>query len=390
MRSHSVHHRYKPPGDFLYLTGLEATDAVLVVSGEKSYLLGRESNRGDLIWGEESPLDRARLSDIELLPRENLHELVNDLAAGADRIAFPVGRVADVDRALMDAIVYRRRSSLSRPRALALCDSRTLVGSLRQIKDASETERLRKAARASSRVHAALMREPLIGRTEREIANFIEAGFLREGLQWIAYETIVGSGPRSTVLHARAGDRVIGEGEIVLIDAGGEWLGYCSDITRAVPSGASFSPRQREVYEVVLQAQKTAIAAVAPGATLGGLHELARAQLLEGLLALKLAWPAGRPDLDSLMPHWTSHWIGLDVHDPSPHLQDDGTEIRLAPGMCFTIEPGLYFRDRAISPEGYEGIGVRIEDDILVGNDRADVLTSAPKEVDEIEALRAR
>jgi Xaa-Pro aminopeptidase len=350
--------------------------------------LGREATKEDLVWGEDAPLDGTRLGDIEFLPQEKLDGLVHALAAEADRIAAPVGRVDSIDRLLLSAIGYRRRGSLKLARVLALCDSRTLIGSLRHIKDEGEIELLRRAARATSFVHAQVMNQTLVGRSEREIANFIEAEFMKKGLQWTAYETIVGSGQRSTVLHARAGDRMIVEGEIVLIDAGGEWRGYCADVTRALPSGRRFTPAQRQVYSVVLEAQKLAIAAVAPGRTLGGIHELACNALREGLLALDLKWPNGKPDLNRLMPHGTSHWLGLDVHDPSPHLRDDGSEILLERGMCFTVEPGLYFRESEVAPLGYGGIGVRIEDDVVVGNQKADVLTSAPKEIDEIEALR--
>jgi Xaa-Pro aminopeptidase len=206
-------------------------------------------------------------------------------------------------------------------------------------------------------------------------------------MQWTAYETIVGSGDRSTLLHARATDKVVHDGELVLIDAGGEWCGYCADITRVVPAGGKFSAKQREIYQTVLIAQKAAIAKVRPSVTLQEIHAVATEALIEQLSRLGHAEDELRRNIGQLMPHSTSHWIGLDVHDPCPYVDDTGSLIRLQAGMSFTVEPGLYFRSKEIFPEFY-GIGVRIEDDVVVTETGCEILTSAPKELEEVEFLR--
>jgi Xaa-Pro aminopeptidase len=224
------------------------------------------------------------------------------------------------------------------------------------------------------------MTSVVIGRTEREVCNSIESGLLANGMQWLAYETIVGTGSRSALLHARATDRVIAEDDVVMIDAGGEWRGYCSDITRTFPAGQRYTGEQRAIYELVLTAQKLALGAAQPGQTLVHLNQLAQDALRDGLARLGLVG-GGDPDpLKSLMPHSTSHWIGLDVHDPSPYHDESGEPVRLQPGMCFTVEPGLYLAGRH---------GVRIEDDVLITPTGSEVLSSVPKEIEEIEEARA-
>jgi Xaa-Pro aminopeptidase len=216
----------------------------------------------------------------------------------------------------------------------------------------------------------------------------MEANFLLEDMQWTAYETIVGSGIRATVLHARASNRVIQNGDLILIDAGGEWGGYCADITRTFPAFGPFSADQRLIYEIVFSAQKHVLESIKPGVSLKELHLAGADKLIEGLSRAGHRESEVRRALAKLMPHSTSHWIGMDVHDPSPYVGDDGSALRLSPGMTFTVEPGLYFREENLFP-AYYGIGVRIEDDIVVTERGFELLSCAPKEIEEIELLRA-
>jgi Xaa-Pro aminopeptidase len=334
------------------------------VAGAQSHVLGE---------GHESP---ARLDEIVL---GHLSDF--------DRMALPLDREREVLDTVLALATYGRRSK-NRPGSAppSLCDSRTLVGAVRLIKDQEEIQLMREAAKKSSRVHGELLLLQTAGRTEREIANWIDAGFLKEGMRWNAYETIVGSGERTQEIHAWASDKIVKADDLIMVDAGGEWRGYCADITRTFPSGPKFTNEQKKVYAAVLSAQKSVIASVRPGRSLQDLHQVGQAILMEELE--KLGWP--QVDVEKLMPHGTSHWIGLDVHDPAPYFDEQGQAITLKSGMCFTVEPALYCTKDSGAPAAFHGIGVRIEDDILVTKDGAEILTQVPKESEEIENLRAK
>ena len=207
-----------------------------------------------------------------------------------------------------------------------------------------------------------------------------------------AYESIVGSGPNATILHYRAGDRALGDGEVVLIDAGCELEYYASDVTRTFPASGTFSDEQRALYEVVLHAQQSAIEAVKPGVTLDEIHTGAVRTITEGLVDLGLL--AG--DVDTLIEekkheafymHRTSHWLGMDVHDVGRYYVD-GQHRPLEEGFVLTIEPGVYVAtDAEDVDERWRGIGIRIEDDVAVTTNGSDVLTAGvPKAVADVEA----
>jgi Xaa-Pro aminopeptidase len=389
-RSHSVNYRFKSASDFSYLCGLHVADALLIILGEQTYLLSEKNE--DKVWGEKSALtgDDVLLSrDIVFNSLNHLNDIIRDHIHEFDRIAVSFNRDQLTETSLLSAISYDRKLRGRKRDPLVICDSRTLVGTARLVKSSVEILNLKEAGARSSKVHTRLMQQALIGKTERQICNIIEAGFLMEDMQWTAYETIVGSGHRSTLLHARATDRVVQDSDLVLIDAGGEWKGYCSDITRVMPAGRKFSVEQKHIYQVVLNAQTAALAAVKPGNSLQEIHYLAKEVLIEGLCRLGLPDTLVRPKMGELMPHSTSHWMGLDVHDPSPYTDDSGELIRLGSGMCFTVEPGLYFSGSEPFKK-YNGIGVRIEDDVIVTDHGCDHLSSVPKEVEEIEQLRSQ
>lgn len=386
MRSHSVAYRFKVASDFLYLCGVEVAEAYLVVAGEKSYFLSDHAGKTAALWEDVNSLmseDQEKLFNIEFAAVSKLQEILQDHLRDFDRLAFPVGRSEWLDRTLLEQVSFQnRRRSRFTSVPLALCDSRTLVGRLRHKKEADEIDFMRTAAQKSSAVYQELFQKNLLGASERDIANFLESEFMKQGMHWTAYETIVGSGERGTTLHARATERILRSGETVLIDAAGEWQGYCADITRVLPVGKSFSKEQKTIYEIVLKAQKEVLKGIRPGETLTSLHETAQQFLLEGL---KEAGITG--EISELMPHSTSHWIGMDVHDPSSYVDESGNAVKLSEGMSFTVEPGLYFRDKS---SAYYGIGVRIEDDVVVTDQGCEILSSAPKEVEEIENLRSK
>jgi Xaa-Pro aminopeptidase len=219
--------------------------------------------------------------------------------------------------------------------------------------------------------------------------------FRKHGSERPAYESIVGSGPNATILHYRAGNRVFKDGELLLIDAGCEYGYYASDVTRTFPVNGAFSAEQRAIYEIVLRAQKASIDAVMPGATLDEIHQGAVRSITEGLVDIGLL----EGELDALIEekkhepfymHRTSHWLGMDVHDVG-HYFVAGAHRPLEPGFVLTVEPGIYVATDAESVDArWRGIGVRIEDDVVVTEGGADVLTDGiPKEIAEVEAACA-
>jgi len=233
------------------------------------------------------------------------------------------------------------------------------------------------------------------GMHEYEIDAELLHIFRKHGSQRPAYESIVGSGPNATILHYRAGDRVMNDGELVLIDAGCELGYYASDVTRTFPVNGRFSDEQRAVYDVVLRAQKAGIEAVRPGVTLEALHDGAVRSITEGLVGIGLL----EGDVDALIEdkkyepfymHRTSHWLGMDVHDVG-HYYVEGEHRPFEPGFVLTVEPGVYIATDAEGvDERWRGIGVRIEDDVVVTKSGHAVLTDGiPKEIDDVEAACA-
>jgi Xaa-Pro aminopeptidase len=206
----------------------------------------------------------------------------------------------------------------------------------------------------------------------------------------------VAAGDNATILHYVENRARIADGDLVLVDAGCEYEGYASDVTRTCPASGRFTPLQRRAYEIVLDAQHAAIAAVRPGARVDDVHEAAGERLLDGLIELKLltgtrAALARRHAAHRFTLHRTSHWLGRDVHDRGRYTEG-GSSRRLAPGMVLTVEPGLYVRrDERRAPPELLGLGIRIEDDVLVTDDAPRVLSSdAPKTVEELEAAVGR
>jgi Xaa-Pro aminopeptidase len=254
---------------------------------------------------------------------------------------------------------------------------------------------MRQAAAITKEAHLGAMQLARPGMHEYEIDAELLHVFRRHGSERPAYESIVGSGPNATILHYRAGNRVLSDGELLLIDAGCEYDYYASDVTRTFPVDGSFSDEQRAVYEVVLRAQKAAIDAVKPDVTLDEIHQGAIRSITEGLIDIGML----KGDLDSLIEekkyepfymHRSSHWLGMDVHDVGRYYID-GKHRPLETDFVLTIEPGIYIgTDAEGVAERWRGIGVRIEDDVVVTGAGCDVLTDGiPKEIGDLEAACA-
>jgi Xaa-Pro aminopeptidase len=335
----------------------------------------------------------------EAHPIEEADEVVPTLLENRERVYYPLARDPELDLRMMDwihAVRGKARGGVRAPGELITVDK--LVHEQRLVKDAAELRIMRKAARISAAAHRRVMRACRPGLWEYELeAEFVHTCALRGG-RFQAYPPIVGSGANACVLHYVDNRHQLRDGDLVLIDAGCEYAGYASDITRTFPVNGRFSPPQRALYELVLAAQRAAIAKAVPGNRWDAPHKTAVRVLTKGLVELGIL-PGTAKDVPSLIKeekykpfymHRTGHWLGMDVHDVGDYKQG-GKWRRLEPGMVLTVEPGLYIPgDREEVPECYRNIGIRIEDDVAITKDGHKILSAdAPKTVEEIEAWMA-
>jgi Xaa-Pro aminopeptidase len=400
IRNRDTHYPYRFDSHFYYLTGFPEPEAALVIVAgpqPRSLLFCREKNEERETWdgfrfGPQNA--RERFGFDEAYPISALDAKVAGLLGDQPALYYPVGADAEWDARAMgwlNAVRANARAGVGAPERVQ--DVRGLVDEMRLVKDAHELDVMRRAAAISAVAHQRAIRAARPGRFEYELEAELLYEFRRGGAEFPAYWPIVAGGANACVLHYVSNDAMLRDGDLVLIDAGCELAGYASDITRCFPVGARFSAAQREVYEVVLAAQAAAIAKVRGGSTWNEPHDAAVRVLAQGMLDLKLL----SGSLDEVLEketykrfymHRTGHWLGLDVHDAGDYKRA-GKWRTLAPGMVLTVEPGLYIRAAGDVPERLHGIGIRIEDDVLVTANGCEVITSAtPKSIADIEALK--
>jgi Xaa-Pro aminopeptidase len=297
--------------------------------------------------------------------------------------------------ALVSKHVARRRNAAQRgAKALtSLADPSPLVDEMRLHKSEPEAAALNRAVTLTGHGFDLAMRATRPGMHEYEVQALMEAEFRRRGSRRNGYPSIVAGAHDSCILHYTTNRKELRDGDLLLIDAGAEWDYYTADVTRTWPVSGKFTPEQRAVYDVVLRAQQAGIAAAQPGAPFDGVHKASLRVIVEGLVELGIL----EGDVDTLIDddayrpffmHGTSHWLGMDVHDVGRY-RDGEDSVPLRPGMCFTVEPGIYIApDNEDVPEQYRGIGIRIEDDILITSDGHTNLSGhIPSDPDEIEAI---
>jgi Xaa-Pro aminopeptidase len=382
-RSRDVEYLFRQDSDFFYLTGFLEPDAVAIFRPGRSpdyALFVRPRDRVREAWdGERAGLRRAvsRHGAGAAFSVGTLSERLRPWLREAETVYVRLGADPRVDAAVIAAA--------GRPEGPpALVDPGRLLYPMRLRKEPAEIAAMRRAASISVQAHAAAAAAIAPGRFEYEIQARLESGFRERGASGPAYPSIVASGPNATTLHYTGNGRRIGAGDLVLIDAGAEVDLYASDVTRTYPASGQFRPPQRETYALVLEAQKAAIARCVPGVPATAPHETAREVLRRGLARLKIVPKSA--DIAPFALHRTSHWLGLDVHDVGAFGTVE-TPVILEPGMVLTVEPGLYFRAGAGGPSRFRGIGVRIEDDVLVTAKAPEVLSgNLPREIEEVEA----
>jgi Xaa-Pro aminopeptidase len=397
VRNRDTHFPYRFDSHFYYLTGFAEPEAALVLTAQgKSILFCRERSEEREIWegfrhGPQAA--RERFAFDEAYPIAALDEKMVELLENQPALHYPVGADGEWDaRALrwLNAVRAKGRAGVMAPERIQ--DVRGVVDNMRLVKDAQELTVMRRAARIAAAAHRRAMQTTRAGRNEYEVEAELLYEFRRNGAQFPAYSPIVAGGPNACVLHYVFNDAPLRDGELLLIDAGCELDGYASDITRTFPVNGRFSSAQREVYEIVLAAQKAAMDKVRPGNAWNEPHEAAVRVLAQGLMDLKLLAGSLEQALEKetykrFYMHRTGHWLGLDVHDAGEYKRA-GRWRPLEPGMALTVEPGLYIRAADDVPERLRDIGIRIEDDVVVTQGACEVITAeAPKGIDEIEAL---
>ncbi|MCG8589272.1 MAG: aminopeptidase P N-terminal domain-containing protein [Proteobacteria bacterium] len=399
-RSNDTHYPFRQDSDFWYLTGFDHPDALAVLrtdGGPAFTLLVQPREPEAETWTGYRPGPEGARADYGADDAHSIRDLERELPKlleRAERVFHVFGTDAELDRMLLGRLEERRqRSRLGLDAVSQFVDPRSILHEMRLRKSEAELELMRRAADISDEAHREAARLAQPGRNEYELEAMLDYVFRRRGGSGPAYASIVGGGANATVLHYIRNDQPLPSGAVVLIDAGVELEGYASDVTRTYPIGGRFEAPQRDVYDVVLEAQDAALEACAPGITLEEIHDRALRVLVEGMIRLGLV--SGSVDEvvadESYRPfymHRTSHWLGLDVHDVGAYSQAGKPRV-LEPGMVFTVEPGLYVpAHHETAPESLRGIGVRIEDDVVVTAGGCENLTAAiPKQPAELEAL---
>ncbi|MEW6743253.1 MAG: aminopeptidase P N-terminal domain-containing protein [Planctomycetota bacterium] len=401
VRSNDVHYRFRPHSDLYYLCGFQEPDAFLVLRRDGAerrvimFVLPR-SAESELWNGPRQGPDGAKAGygADEAHESGELSTLLPQLLQNLDTLYYALGTDPELDDLVVAAWGRARAATRDRgglPRAIVHPGS--LLDELRLIKDTDELDRMRHAAAITVAAHRAAIAACEPGRREYEIEALIDHLFRCLGATAPAYPTIVAGGPNAATLHYAGNGDLLRGGDLVLIDAGAEYQGYASDITRTLPVSGHFTEPQHRLYDLVLKAQEAAIATVRPGSAFDVPHRVACRILVEGLIELDILHGDVEELLEAkaLQPffmHRTSHWLGIDVHDAGAwRIDGEGRELR--PGMVLTIEPGLYLGESPENvPAAYRGIGIRIEDNVLVTPTGHEILTAAlPKKAAEIEAL---
>lgn len=398
VRNRDSHHPYRFDSYFWYLSGFPEPEAVIVLVGGKeprSILFCRAKDEEREVWnGFRYGPDAARdaFGFDEAYDFGEFEQRLPDLIANRSALWHALGHDPAWDAKIVGALNTVRAQARAGKRAPSeLYDLRGPLDRMRLLKDAHETALMRRAAAIASAGHVRAMRACRPGIAEYELEAELSYEFRKRGADGHAYSPIVAGGHHGCVLHYVENNALLAEHTLVLIDAGCEVEGYASDITRTFPVGGRFSGAQRDAYEIVLAAQRAAIAQIKPGASVSAYHDAALRVLAQGMIDLRLLAGSldGIIESEAYKPyymHRTGHWLGLDVHDAGDY-KTDGDWIALAPGMVLTVEPGLYIRPGAGVPEHLHGIGIRIEDDVFVSEAGCEVYTNAPKTVAEIEEV---
>ncbi|WP_312628632.1 Xaa-Pro aminopeptidase [Scandinavium sp.] len=400
IRSADTEYPYRQSSDFSYFTGFNEPEAVLVLiksddTHNHSVLFNRVRDLTAEIWfGRRLGQDAApaRLGVDRALAFSEIDEQLDQLLNGLEAVYYAQGEYEYADTIVFNALEKLRKGSRQNLKAPAtLVDWRPLVHEMRLFKSPEEIEVMRRAGEISALAHTRAMEKCRPGMFEYQLEGEIHHEFNRHGARYPSYNTIVGGGENGCILHYTENESELRDGDLVLIDAGCEYLGYAGDITRTFPVNGKFTPAQREIYDIVLESLEAALSLYRPGTSMQEVTGEVVRIMVSGLVKLGIL----KGDIDRLITdnahrkffmHGLSHWLGMDVHDVGEYGPDRSRVLE--PGMVLTVEPGLYIAPDADVPEQYRGIGIRIEDDIVITENGNENLTaSVVKRADDIEAL---
>ena len=399
-RSNDTEFRFRQNSDFYYLCGFNEPDACLLLikqNGQVSTVLfNRKKDKTAEIWhgyrlGQADAVIQLEVD--QAFPIDDFEEKLSELLTGIESVYYPVLSGLVLDQKLQNVLnKLRSRSRSGLIAANQFLNWKPQIHEMRLFKSEAEKQIMRKAGEISALGHVRAMQNCKPGMLEFQLQLEVEYEFAKQGTRDIAYNSIVAGGKNACILHYTENDQPLKDGDLVLIDAGAEYQGYAGDITRTFPVNGRFSKEQATIYQLVLDCQLLAIDQVKPGSSVLGINKLVVRKMCEGLLALGIL----QGDIETLIKedkhkafymHGLGHFIGLDVHD----VGNAGTIDQPRPleaGMAITIEPGLYISHDADVEDRWKGIGIRIEDDVIVTESGCEVLTSAvPKSILEIEAL---
>jgi Xaa-Pro aminopeptidase len=400
-RSRDTEYLFRQNSDFWYLTGFEEADAWLILSNHPRYgesyraMVCLPKDKDAEIWqgrrlGAEAALSRFSLD--EAFELSELGDALLESLQGQDHLYFALGENEQADAQVNSALATLRNAPKEALAPKTITDVRPILHEMRVFKSACEVAMMKAAAEITASAHKRAMQYAKPGCFEYQLEAELHHEFAMAGARAPAYSTIVGSGENACILHYTENSSQTQDGDLVLIDAGAEFQGYAADITRTFPVNGKFTKPQREIYELVLKAQESVLAMLGPGITLTEAMTHSAEVITEGLVALGVLKGSVGENLDDkawrqFYMHGLGHFLGLDVHDVG-NYKLNGQDRLLKPGMVLTVEPGIYIASDSDVPEQYKGIGVRIEDDVVVTATGVDILTAdVPKTVKDIEAL---
>ncbi len=403
IRSGDVEFIYRQDSDFYYLTGFVEPESVAVFSpghpdGEFAMFVRPRDRERETWTGRRAGIEGAMIDygADKAYVIDELEKVLPRYLEKSERVHYPLGLNEKLDERVLKMV---RWAQAMRPRLgvgpSVLIDPRDLIHEARLMKEEAELAAMRRAMEISGEAHRRAMMKARGGMKEWQIEAEVDYTFRSKGATGPSYPSIIASGPNAATLHYINNDREMRSGELLLIDAGAEYDFYAADITRTSPIGAKFTPLQRDLYQVVLDAQLSAIDVIKPGARFEDPHEAAVKVLVDGMRTLGILQGSADEIIEKgtyrrFYMHRTSHWLGMDVHDVGLY-RVAGASRMLEPGMVLTVEPGLYIdREDDTVPESFCGIGIRIEDDVLVTADGHEVMTaSTPKTIADVEAITA-
>ncbi|MEM7182698.1 MAG: aminopeptidase P N-terminal domain-containing protein [Spirochaetota bacterium] len=398
-RNRDVDYKFRQNSDFYYLTGTNEADAILLLQRNDSAIFVLPKNREEEIWTGYRIGPKLAKKKLALRAAYSLEEWdmqKEHYLTGQQTLYYFFGEDIQRDTKILTTCKDLSRQVRNGKTAPLRLEIPHFLHELRLRKSSVEIEELRESAKITALGHMALLQETKPGMYEYELEAILDREYLKAGAWGGGYGHIVAAGSNATVLHYTENQKKIRKGELLLVDSGAEKDYYTADVTRVFPSAEKFTNAQKDIYQIVLQAQKQAIKTVRVGNTFQSVHDAAVSVIVDGLRDLKLLKGSrekniAKQEYRRYYMHKTGHWLGMDVHDVGLYYKD-GKSRKLEQGMLTTVEPGLYFAadDKKVAKE-LRGIGIRIEDDILVGKKKPINLTvMIPKEVKEIEAIREK